>query len=185
MGGIYKKIIQMTVFVSLSMSAAAHAALGRSEASIETDRTSLNATHTRTLTSKFTAHQLVGQMNTVTEYADSSGFVFAVTWHGIVKPDLTTLLGSYFQEYNDSDSLRSRMFTRQPIRIQTGNLIVTKEGHMRDVRGRAYLPSRLPAGVNLWRNWNKSTRHRFRICCLTAGCARAFTASSTIQPLSV
>lgn len=149
MSRIYRFFAWVTVFVSF-LSAPAHAALGRAESSIDADQASLRAfTHSKTTSENFTRHELTGQMNTVTEYVDKSGLVFAVTWHGVLKPDLSTLLGSYFQEYSDVDSARERMTIRHPVHIQTPNIVVTKEGHMRDVRGRAYLPGHVPSGVNL------------------------------------
>jgi hypothetical protein len=33
--------------------------------------------------------------------------------------------------------------------LTSANIVVEKEGHMRDVKGRAYLPSAIPDGVTL------------------------------------
>lgn len=83
---------------------------------------------------------------TVNEYLSSNGTVFAVSWRGPRPPDLAQLLGSYFAEFQTAAA--SPHPQRRHLFIQTENLVVETGGHMRDLRGRAYLPTLLPPGVS-------------------------------------
>jgi hypothetical protein len=83
---------------------------------------------------------------TVNEYLSPDGTVFAVSWRGPRPPDLPQLLGSYFAEFQTAAA--SPQAQRGHLLIQTENLIVETSGHMRDLRGRAYLPALLPQGVS-------------------------------------
>jgi hypothetical protein len=83
---------------------------------------------------------------TVNEYLSVNGTVFAVSWRGPRPPDLSQLFGAYFAEYQTAaaqpHAQRGHLF------VQTENLVVETSGHMRDLRGRAYLPALLPPGVS-------------------------------------
>jgi Protein of unknown function (DUF2844) len=83
---------------------------------------------------------------TVNEYLSPSGTVFAVSWRGPRPPDLSQLLGSYFAEYQTAAAAPPAQHHR--LLLQTEHLVVETSGHMRDLRGRAYVPALLPPGVN-------------------------------------
>jgi Protein of unknown function (DUF2844) len=83
---------------------------------------------------------------TVNEYLSPDGTVFAVSWRGPRPPDLPQLLGSYFAEFQTAAA--SPQAQRGHLLVQTENLVVETSGHMRDLRGRAYLPALLPQGVS-------------------------------------
>ena len=83
---------------------------------------------------------------TVNEYLSPNGTVFAVSWRGPRPPDLSQLLGSYFAEYQTAAA--SAHAQRRPSFIQSENLVVETGGHMRDLRGRAYVPALLPPGLS-------------------------------------
>jgi hypothetical protein len=83
---------------------------------------------------------------TVNEYLSPGGTVFAVSWRGPRPPDLSQLLGSYFAEFQTAAAAPQAQ--RRHLRIQTNDLVVETGGHMRDLRGRAYLPSLLPPDVS-------------------------------------
>lgn len=83
---------------------------------------------------------------TVKEYLAPDGTVFAVSWRGPRPPDLSQLLGSHFAEFQTGAA--SPQAQRGHLLIRTDNLIVETGGHMRDLRGRAYLPALLPQGVS-------------------------------------
>ena len=87
--------------------------------------------------------------NTIHEYL-SSGKVFAVTWTGISQPDLSILLGDYANEHTLALSKASRIRgQRAQSQLRGEHVVVEKSGHMRAMRGRAYLPLEIPNGVNL------------------------------------
>jgi Protein of unknown function (DUF2844) len=83
---------------------------------------------------------------TVNEYVSSSGNVFAVSWRGPRPPDLSQLLGSYFSEYQTAVAAPHPQ--RRHLVVRTQDLVVETGGHMRDLRGRAYIPSMLPTNVS-------------------------------------
>jgi Protein of unknown function (DUF2844) len=83
---------------------------------------------------------------TVNEYVSSSGTVFAVSWRGPRPPDLPQLLGPYFTQYQTAAAASHRQ--RRHLVLKTQGLVVETGGHMRDIRGRAYIPSLLPPNVS-------------------------------------
>ena len=82
----------------------------------------------------------------VHEFADATGTVFAVSWAGPFKPDLKALLGRHFAELKNGEGERTGNRSRQ--RLDTGDMVVVSTGHMGAFEGRAWLPSRLPAGFD-------------------------------------
>jgi hypothetical protein len=84
---------------------------------------------------------------TVNEYLSSSGTVFAVSWRGPRPPDLSQLFGSYFAAYQTAAAAPQKQ--RGHLLVQTENLVVETGGHVRDLRGRAYVPALLPPGVSV------------------------------------
>jgi hypothetical protein len=82
----------------------------------------------------------------VNEYVSPNGTVFAVSWRGPRPPDLSQLLGSYFAEYQAAAAAPAAQ--HRPLGLQTDHLVVETSGHMRDLRGRAYVPALLPPGVS-------------------------------------
>ena len=88
-------------------------------------------------------------MYTLKEYVDQQGFVFAVTWRGMLKPELSEVFGSYFSDFAAINDNLPRAYARAPVQVQTKDIISISEGHPRDWRGRAYVLSRVPSGFNL------------------------------------
>jgi hypothetical protein len=83
----------------------------------------------------------------VEEFVDAGGKVFAVTWSGPFKPNLQRLLGRHFETFRQRGAER-RGGPRSRLRVDTGEAVIVSEGHMGDFRGRAWLPSQLPAGFD-------------------------------------
>jgi Protein of unknown function (DUF2844) len=127
----------------------AHATLGEPESSVDTDQAKLKATHKLITKSNYSVHEMTANGNTIREYVNASGIVFAVAWRGIKRPDLSTLFGSYFPEYKSiDDSATVITHGRAPISRKTSQIVVNRGGHMRDIHGQAYLPTAVPPGVN-------------------------------------
>ena len=80
----------------------------------------------------------------VHEFVDASGVVFAVSWSGPFLPDLRELLGASFPALQDS---AARGHT-SALSISRPDLVLVSAGHMRAFQGRAWLPTRLPAGFD-------------------------------------
>jgi hypothetical protein len=129
----------------------AHATLGEKASSIAKDRRALSAVKGSTAThDNYTVQELQSDANTVREYINADGIVFAVAWNGRVHPNLTSLLGSYAGDYKAAKQQQPRRHGQRHSQVQGENVVVETGGHMRDLRGRAYLPSLLPEGVNLY-----------------------------------
>lgn len=132
----------------------ARATLGESVNSIETDRKILAAAKVTskpisTVYANYTVYQLKYDGTSVREYASPSGIVFGIAWNGLVNPDLTQLLGSYTGEYQEALGRTVRKHGERHLRVESGHMVVEKWGHMRNLKGRAYAPNLIPAGVNI------------------------------------
>ena len=137
------------VFLLLFICANALASLGDSEATVEKDRQMMHATRKMTPHETYRVHEIVEPEHKVREYVTPDGVVFAVTWRGMGQPDLQQLFGAFYQEYQEADIASHRPVGRAPKKVKSTNMITEKFGHMRDVRGRAYIPNLVPAGVDL------------------------------------
>jgi hypothetical protein len=85
----------------------------------------------------------------VNEYVSSAGTVFGISWRGPRMPDLSTLLGTYFPQYQQGLlAQRAARGGRGPVSVQDTGLVVRSGGHMGAFTGSAYLPPSLPAGVS-------------------------------------
>lgn len=128
----------------------AHAALGESADSVESDRKALSAVR-RATTSRagYAVQEVVSDANTVREYVSLSGIVFAIAWNGLSHPNLTPLLGSYADEYRHALRQTPRKPGRRALKVMGDRIVVEKWGHMRNLQGRAYVPALIPSGVSL------------------------------------
>ena len=83
------------------------------------------------------------------EYISNAWIVFAVTWQGMRHPDLSPILGRYAGPYEaacERDAAATRGHPYVGV-VRGEDIVVEKFGHMRAVKGRAYVPSLLPSGV--------------------------------------
>ena len=86
----------------------------------------------------------------VTEYANDSGIVFAVTWQGPVLPDLAALLGDYFPTFKaQADRRRAAGQHGGPVQVDADGLTMASAGRMGHFSGYAYAASLVPAGVDV------------------------------------
>jgi len=124
----------------------AYAVLGGPADSVAADQTRMGGHLASSKGPNFTVEQVSTSSGTVVnEYVSPAGTVFAVSWRGPRPPDLSQPLGSYFAEYQAAAAqVRPQ---RRPLKVTTGTVVVEAAGHMRDLRGRAYVPSLIPAGV--------------------------------------
>ncbi|MDR5778245.1 DUF2844 domain-containing protein [Caballeronia sp. LZ065] len=92
---------------------------------------------------------LLASGTTINEYLSVQDVVFGIAWKGPRMPDLASLLGSYFPEYQQGlKAQRAARGGRGPVSLQGSGLVVESGGHMGAFEGRAYLPQSLPAGVD-------------------------------------
>jgi hypothetical protein len=126
------------------------AALGESADSVAVDRRALSAVQGNiTVHSGYTVQEVTSASVSVREYISSSGVVFGVGWNGLIRPDLSQLLGSYAGEYRKTLRQTPRVHGRRNLRVKTSNIVVEQWGHMRNLHGRAYVPALIPSGVNV------------------------------------
>ena len=86
----------------------------------------------------------------VNEYISPAGRVFAVSWHGPIKPNLAQLFGTYFQSYQAGAKAEAHnSATRRRFTVRQTDLVVESFGRMRAFYGRAYVPSLVPADVSV------------------------------------
>jgi hypothetical protein len=146
-----------TLFLCLGLSVAllaipqqTQATLGESADSVAADQNALAAVkHATTVRNGYSVHEFALDGTVVREYVSPSGIVFGVAWNGLTHPDLTSLLGSYADEY----AAALQQTPRQPgLRrhelLKTDRVVVEKWGHMRNLQGRAYAPALIPPGVS-------------------------------------
>lgn len=124
------------------------AALGEPADSIAADREVLQGVQRRsTPHARYTVQEIASGASQVREYLLPSGVVFGISWNGRMNPDLRQLLGSYWNEYATARQKDVRSFGRRSRSVATPHAVVQTWGHMRNLRGRAYLPGLIPTGV--------------------------------------
>jgi len=124
------------------------AVLGEPASSVETDRVALAGQFKMIPAQRYTINEITTSELVLREYV-SGDTVFAVAWRGRRPPHLVSLLGAYFQEYQEASAAAASTgpVKRGGTRIQAPHVVVETGGHAGDVRGRAYIPSLLPPGV--------------------------------------
>lgn len=136
------------VFALLLMTTSSFAGLGDHEVSIKNDRVALKGKLQVIAKENFTIHEIKMGSTNAREYVLPNGIIFAVTWRGIAEPDLTVLLGSYFEGYEKTASLKKERKRGVPHSVKTNQAVIEKSGHQRDVRGKAYLPELMPKDLS-------------------------------------
>lgn len=141
----------LAVCLALAASSSAVAALGGDAASIEADRVAFAAQLRSTATLQYDVHEMVSGARTVREYLSRQGQVFAVTWQGVVPPDMRQLLGGYFPRLQSAAMAaqqqrpgQHRLFT-----LARSDLVIQSAGRLRNFHGIAYAPALVPASVNV------------------------------------
>jgi len=97
---------------------------------------------------KFTWREFTTGANLkVREYVSPKGKVFGVAWQGPQPPDLSVLLSSFFDGWQDAaDNGGAQSLHRSDIR--TSSVVVQMGGQMGFVTGRAWVPALVPQGVD-------------------------------------
>jgi hypothetical protein len=126
----------------------AGAALGESEASIQTDASQLRAAAKVTAHANYRLHEATLPSGTkLREFVGPDGKVFAVAWKGPTVPNLRRTLGRYFEPF--VSAARAKHSGHSHLRVLAGDLVVESGGHMRAFAGRAYLIDAVPSGVDV------------------------------------
>jgi len=140
------QIYWLTAFLLLALPLSAFAALGENESTIAAEQAQMNATRRVTRAATHSIHEMQTPAgHVIREYVSLTGTVFGVTWQGPSKPDLKQLLGTHFDELQQT--AKPAAIRRGPVVIHQPNLVFEMSGHMRAFSGRAYLPQLVPEGV--------------------------------------
>jgi len=137
----------ISISIILNFPTRALGALGQNEDSVDKDIKTLSGTRISLTNDEFTIHQITTSTNIIKEYVSKDGVIFGISWRGRVHPDLSVLLGSYFDEYKNTEANSAKQKGHAPIELKTSNLHIEKSGHMRDLRGRAFDPNLIPKGL--------------------------------------
>jgi hypothetical protein len=130
--------------------APASAGLGGDEGSVHTDTTRLRGQMLSTAMLRYTRHDIAAGPDTVIhEYLSRTGKIFAVTWKGSLPPDLSQLFGSYFESYRTALIAQSHPGGHHQVHVVQSDLVVQSVGRLRAFMGKAYVPSLVPAGVDV------------------------------------
>jgi hypothetical protein len=127
----------------------AFAALGGDATSVANDVAKMKGQARATAAAGYTVSEITLPSGTVVrEYISPGAKVFAVTWKGMMPPDLQQTLGTYFEQWKAAAATAPReghhhLTVRQP------DLVVSTGGHMRAWKGVAYVPSLLPPNFPL------------------------------------
>jgi|HubBroStandDraft_6_1064221.scaffolds.fasta_scaffold53060_3 hypothetical protein len=134
--------------IALAAPSEARAALGGDATSIAADSAALGGTREIRRAGGFEVHVLRLPSGTVIHEYLRDEKVFAVAWGGPVLPDLRRLLGAYFEPYVQSPQGRGtgHHHMRQ---VVTPEWVVQSAGHHQSFVGRAWLPTQLPAELDL------------------------------------
>jgi hypothetical protein len=145
---VYAKIT--TLFFTAAFAFDAHAALGDNEQSISSLKSQLHTIQRESEAAQgLTVHILATPSTTIREYISPNGKIFAVTWKGLAKPDMATVLGGHYSEYLKEKTKRVQLRTKRPLKLETPNLVLKQAGHMRALKGLAYVPDLVPADINV------------------------------------
>ena len=86
----------------------------------------------------------------VREYVTPAGQVFALAWRGPVLPDLSAYLGGYFNAFKvEAQQARTKGIRGSPVHFEGDGFVMRSGGRMRNFSGYAYVPTLVPAGVNI------------------------------------
>ena len=143
-----RRMLQVALGIAL-FGTPAWAALGQSADSVKSDREKLGGELRSQEFAGYTVHEITQPGGRVVrEYVSRAGVVFGVVWEGPLMPDLSLLLGPYFEQFQKATAATGEGPRRRgPLYLQTGALVVASGGHMRSFHGRAYLITLFPAGL--------------------------------------
>lgn len=145
---VVKNSFLVTILLVIALNCPTWAALGDNEQSVQHDAVRMRGTRRIVPAASYTVHEIQAPSGyIVREYVSPAGSVFAVSWSGPGGLDLQSLLGVYFDEFRQN--VAARPFPAQrPLLLNLPGLVVEQSGHMRAIRGRAYVPQLLPSGVH-------------------------------------
>jgi predicted dithiol-disulfide oxidoreductase (DUF899 family) len=141
---------QGLLLLALMGTTQAWAGLGENEGAIQGDRMRMRAFHSVARAPQYAVHELKSTDGSrVTQYVASNGLIFAVRWHTLYKPDMSSMLGTSFTTYTGAARVAAQRGGMQRQFLHQGSdLVMQSSGRMNVYSGFAYRPSLLPRGLN-------------------------------------
>ena len=139
------------LLIVLLAAAPGWAVLGEYESSIDLDQHVLRSERSESVRPGYRVHVLTAPHGlTVRELVSPAGLVFGVIWQAPQMPNLQQVLGDHnLSELQHTLASRPHHHSGAPLVVRTGKLVFVSGGHMRSFHGYAYVPSLVPANVNL------------------------------------
>jgi hypothetical protein len=134
--------------VVLALAFPAWSSLGDNVTTVQSDKAHMKGTLRSVATARYVKHEIkvpTGQI--VREFVSPDGTVFGVAWEGPFQPDLQQVLGSYFETMKQAMAAQQR-HGHGPVSIETSDFVFQQGGHARNFHGRAYVPAKVPEGVD-------------------------------------
>lgn len=144
------RFVKTALAVSALLPLASYAALGGAPGAGSAPQTLLRATPSNSspVTVAYTVREALGADGvTIREYVLPTNVVFAVTWRGPVRPDISALLGSYLPNFTSAGQARAR--GTGPLIEHHGDFHVESAGRPGQFFGKAYLPRLVPTNVRM------------------------------------
>lgn len=140
----------------VTLATPAFAVLGDNAASVLTDQARMKGTLHSVDNRTYVMHEITMTSGAkVREYVTPGGAVFGVAWEGQFPPDLSQLLGSYYQQAKQAEAQQKASREQggapprrgAPASIEASGLVFVQVGHPRSFHGMAYIPQLIPQGV--------------------------------------
>jgi hypothetical protein len=143
--------IYLNLILALISTQSAWATLGGDAQSVTADATQWGATVanvTATKSDLYSVSEIKTEGFKVKQFvAADSKTVFAVKWQGMGRPDLSVLLGTYYQDYNTALTAMPHNHGRAPTEITTSDIRVRLWGRQKNYGGVAFIPNAMPTGL--------------------------------------
>ena len=143
-----RSFLLFAIFLFISSS---YAGLGDEVKKINDDKVLFKAQSLKVIQKeKFSIHELQVPEYKIREYVNFNQIVFAVAWSGFTHPQMKQVLSSYYDEFLEVAQKQKRTHGQRFRVIKTKNLTVMISGHMRNLKGKAFLHSGFPFGVSAY-----------------------------------
>lgn len=148
---MFSSLRSFLLFGVFSFIYCSYAGLGDGVKNINDDKALFKAQSLKiTKKEKFSIHELNVPEYKIREYVNSHQKVFAIAWSGFTHPQMKQILSSYYDEFLEVAQKQKRIHGQRFRVIKTKNLTVMISGHMRNLKGKAYLREELPLGVKAY-----------------------------------
>jgi hypothetical protein len=128
----------------------AWAGLGDFERTIQEEKVKMHARHSVSVKPQYSVHDLQNSDGAnIRQYVGRDGRVFAVVWHTLYKPDLSSILGSSYLTYAQSTRASAQRFgIQRRFRHESLEVVVQATAHLNVFSGYAFRQSMLPPGFS-------------------------------------